>query len=162
SLDISGPVMTYAGWGHWFGPCVDASHWEGLEFTISGTLGGEEGQLTVQLQTDENYPIEGGSEPKGACDFADEATKWDECKNPEFIVNGVSTDAATYRIPWAEFTGGKPNDGVDARQLRGVQFQINCGDADTTCDAQLQMHDLRFYKEHPAYLGPEPEEDTTA
>lgn len=160
SVIITGTSADYAGFGLWFGPCTDASTWDGLEIQVTGDLGG--GQLFVQLQTDENYPIEDG---KGACDWAaagaTEAEKWNVCSNAQVEVTGVTVDGLTpYRFKWADFSGGKPNTGApDPRQLRGIQVQIGCappeaeGDAGASsapaapCAFNLELHDLRWYKE---------------
>jgi hypothetical protein len=154
SVTLSGSTASYAGFGLWFGPCTDASTWDGVEVQIKGDLGG--GQLMVQLQTDENYPKEDG---KGACDWGtDEANKWNICTNPQVEVTGVdATSENPFRFTWAEFSGGKPNDKVDPRQLRGIQLQVNCptpepaGDGGVApesapCAFNLELMDLRWFK----------------
>lgn len=170
SITLTGTAVEYAGFGMWFGPCTDASMWDGLEIQVRGDLGG--GQLFVQLQTDENYPIGDG---KGACDWEaegyDDSTKWNYCTNGQVEVLGVTADnLMPFRFTWAEFTGGGPaNPTVDPRQLLGVQVQIGCpppdaeGDtgADTgsvagdtsapaaaagPCNYNLELLDIRWFK----------------
>lgn len=170
AVTFAGTSNDYAGFGLWFGPCTDASMWTGLEIQVTGDLGG--GALFVQLQTDQNYPTDG---EKGSCTFTSEDEKWNECTNPQFKVETVTADGLSpIRIPWASFLGGKPNDGVDPKQLRGVQIQVGCdlgevGSSDSSatsdsaapastsaaetsaapmpCTFNFQLHDLRWYKE---------------
>jgi hypothetical protein len=164
SLTFTGTSTEYAGFGFWFGPCTDASMWDGLEIQVTGELGG--GELFVQLQTDQNYPVEAD---KGSCAFVDEDTKWTECSNPQFKLENITADGLNpIKIPWASFTGGQPNDLVDAKQLRGVQIQVGCDillpgssdssdvtssdSSDTTprptepCAFNFELHDLRWFK----------------
>jgi hypothetical protein len=170
SITLTGTAVDYAGFGMWFGPCTDASMWDGVEIQVRGDLGG--GQLFVQLQTDQNYPIGDG---KGACDWEAaeiaEADRWNYCTNPQVEVSGVTADnLMPFKFTWAEFTGGKPNnDTVDPKQLLGVQLQIGCappaaeGDSsgdtgsaasDTSaaaapavpCDYNLELLDIRWFK----------------
>ncbi len=156
---LVGSTSSYAGFGLWFGPCTDASMWDGLEIQVQGDLGG--GQLFVQLQTDENYPKEAD---KGSCDWegmgATDAEKWNVCSNPQVEVSGVTVDSLNpFRFKWSEFAGGQPNADVDPLQLRGIQVQIGCaapaseGDAGAVstpaepCAFNLELLDLRWYKE---------------
>lgn len=169
SITLAGTVVDYAGFGVWFGPCTDASMWDGLEIQARGDLGG--GQLFVQLQTDENYPIGDG---KGACDWEangyTDDTKWNYCTNPQVEVTGVTADnLMPFRFTWAEFAGGGPaNPTVDPKQLLGVQIQIGCappaeadssGDTGSTaadtapapapaapCAYNLELLDIRWFK----------------
>lgn len=166
SIIFTGTATEYSGFGLWFGPCTDASMWEGIELQITGDLGG--GKLVAQLQTDQNYPME---ETKGSCDFvalgADEDTKWNVCTNPQADVGEITADGlAPIRLPWSAFTGGAPVSEVDPKQLRGIQIQVGCGgEEDDTgssagstdtgassaapagpCTFNLEVHDLRWYK----------------
>jgi hypothetical protein len=171
SITLTGTAVDYAGFGMWFGPCTDASTWDGLEISVRGDLGG--GQLFVQLQTDQNYPIGDG---KGSCDWEtegyDDSTKWNYCTNPQVEVTGIDANSlAPFRFKWADFTGGAPNNPtVDPLQLLGVQIQIGCapsaaeGDSsgDTSgdtgassaaavpCNYNLELLDIRWYKEAAA------------
>lgn len=169
SITLTGTAVDYAGFGMWFGPCTDASTWDGLEIQVRGDLGG--GQLFVQLQTDQNYPIGDG---KGSCDWEaagkTDSEKWNYCVNPQVEVTGVTADnLMPFRFKWAEFTGGAPNNAtVDPMQLLGVQIQIGCpppategdssGDTSGTdtgassapavpCAYNLELLDIRWFKD---------------
>lgn len=149
----------YAGVGLSFGPCVDATDFDGLQVTIGGVLG-EGGIFDIQLQTDENYPLgEDSNDEIGTCPAADlitgDQSPWDVCQNNYFRTVGINPDEAiTYYIPWAEFTNGQPN-AINPQQLRGVQMQMGCDDAAAPCANELQIYDIRFYRDHDAFLGPE-------
>lgn len=153
ALHVTGNIAAggFAGFGFWFGPCHDASPFEGLQFTLSGNVG--TGSVTAQLQTDDNYPIDGTT--KGNCAFTDDATKWDVCKNNKYALPGVdAANGYTYYIPWAQFVGGMPVATLSPNQLLGVQFEVGCGADGEDCVVDVQLHDLRFYRGHAEDLGP--------
>src|SRR5690606_16274683 len=111
ALNIAASVEgdSYAGVGLAFGPCVDATDFDGIQVTIGGVLA-EGGIFDIQLQTDENYPLGEDSEGNiGTCPAADlvtgDQTPWDVCQNNYFRTVGINPDESiTYYIPWAEFT----------------------------------------------------------
>ncbi len=143
----------YAGVGLSFGPCVDATDFEGIQITVGGTLA-EGGVFDLQLQTDENYP-EGVQDDLGTCVPVDTESPWDSCVNNAFRIQGFTPESTlTYYIPWAEFVGGTPND-LDPRQLRGLQMQFGCDVDKAPCESNVQISDVRFYRTHDAYLGPD-------
>jgi len=162
SHEVVGGAMTitntlngdgYAGVGLSFGPCLDATDFEGIQITVGGTLA-EGGVFDLQLQTDENYP-EGVQDDLGTCVPADPDSPWDSCVNNAFRIQGFTPDSTlTYYIPWAEFVGGNPND-LDPRQLRGLQMQFGCDVELAPCESNVQISDVRFYRTHDPYLGPE-------
>ncbi|HEX2730614.1 MAG TPA: hypothetical protein VHM70_03380 [Polyangiaceae bacterium] len=158
ALHVTGTITAgaYAGFLFWFGPCQDAHEFDGVQFTISGTVG--VASIQAQVQSEENYPL--NTDDKGACPFTDDSTKWDECKNNSFPIQGMSTTSFSYYVPWANFTGGMPAATLSPNQLRGIQFQVDCpatsGDAGVAvdCPVDLQLYDLRFYRAHAAALAP--------
>lgn len=160
-LNIAASVAgdSYAGVGLSFGPCTDARDFDGLQVTIGGVLA-EGGIFDIQLQTDENYPLGEDAEGNiGTCPAADlitgDQSPWDVCQNNYFRTVGINPDESiTYYIPWAEFTGGQPN-AINPQQLRGVQMQLGCDVALAPCASELQIYDIRFYRDHDAFLGPE-------
>lgn len=153
ALHVTGSIIAgqFAGFGFWFGPCQDASPFEGVQFTLSGSITG--GSVAVQLQTEKNYPVDTAN-TKGDCVAPEGVDAWDFCKSNSYAVPAL--DAASgynYYIPWAQFTGGAPDATLNPNQLLGVQFQTNCG-PDAECPVDLMLHDLRFYRAHEAALGP--------
>jgi hypothetical protein len=153
ALHVTGsvPPGEFKGFGFWFGPCHDASPFEGVQFTLSGSIAG--GSVAVQLQTEENYPVDTAN-TKGACVAPSGVEPWDVCKSNSYEVPALdAANGYNYYIPWAQFTGGAPIATVSPNQLLGVQFQTNCG-PDAECPVDLMLHDLRFYRGHEAALGP--------
>lgn len=141
----------YIGVGLWFGPCTDATDFEGIQITLSGNLD-EGGIFDLQVNSDENYPVE-ERDNFGSCEHAD-GEEWNECTNNFFrfpyVVEGMAT---TFRIPWSEFTGGKPVATLSANQLGGLQLQAGCDEATAPCDISLQVYDVRFYRDADPFLG---------
>ncbi len=144
----------YVGVGLSFGPCVDATDFDGIQVTVGGSID-EGGVFDLQLQTDENYPIN-DSDGIGSCEFEEEDNKWNVCTNNYFRLTGMTPEETiTYYIPWTEFDGGTPVDTLSPNQLRGLQFQAGCDVDKAPCEIDLQVHDVRFYRDHDEYLGPE-------
>lgn len=142
----------YAGVGLSFGPCVDATDFEGIQITVGGTLA-DGGIFDLQIQTDENYP-DGEQDGIGTCVPADPDSPWDSCVNNAFRIEGFTADTTlTYYIPWAEFVGG--TNPIDPQQLRGLQMQFGCDVEKAPCDSSVQIADVRFYRDQDPYLGPE-------
>lgn len=143
-LSLTGAVVAggYIGFGLWFGPCTDATDFEGLEITVGGDLGG--GTLEVQLNTDENYPV-GERDNFGSCAHA-EGEEWSDCTNNSFTLPAVAATESTFQIPWSDFTGGTPVATLSPNQLGGVQLQASCGEEVGPCDVSLDVYDVRFYR----------------
>lgn len=165
--NVSGDVLNitasvggddYFGVGLSFGPCTDATAFEGIEVTLSGDPS-EGGVFDLQVQSDENYPIN-DADGIGSCAFTVEDEKWNECTNNYFRFEGIGADPITYVIPFTEFTGGTPNPVLNAQMLRGMQFQGGCDVDKAPCAMTIQVHDVRFYRGKAAYLGPEPDPGT--
>lgn len=160
ALDIDSSVIGdgYAGVGLSFGPCVDATDFDGIQIQVGGTLA-EGAIMDLQLQTDENYP-DGVQDDLGTCVPDDVENPWlGPCTNAAFRIQGFTAEAPLiYYIPWAEFTGGVPNTetgALDPRQLRGLQMQFGCDVATAPCTSDVQVLDVRFYRTHDPYLGPD-------
>lgn len=139
-------VGSFAGFGFWFGPaCNNASGYTGISFTLKGDMGNT--QLEVQMQSSRNYPIDTANK-KGECDWGTDATtKWSVCvsNTKKFSTLAVTADAATtVQIPWAEFTGGKPVDPLNAGEILGMQWQFNCG-TEAACTPSVTLDDVKFY-----------------
>ena len=138
ALGITGDVVSYAGFGLWFGPCLDASQFDGIEFTISGDFG--ESGLEFQVQTSRNYPIDTANS-KGAC-----AGEWSNgCVSNTFSPTIESSETPTkLQIAWADLTGGDPIAPIDPTELLGLQWQFNCA-SDATCTPNVVIDDVKFY-----------------
>src|SRR5690606_32921252 len=90
-MRLIGNVQNYFGFGLWFGPCLDASDYIGISFTLTGELGDplavEEdptlnGEIELQLQTSKNYVVD-ETNKKGEC-----TGSWEDgtCKSNSVIV----------------------------------------------------------------------------
>ncbi len=141
ALELTATIVAndYAGFGLWFPDlteaCSDASQYAGISFDLTGEVGDVE--IQVQLQHKANYPIEGD---KGGCEFTSDDTKWDECTNNFVTLEGQD---GTIQLPFADFTGGQPEDTLNPAELVGVQWQFNCGDA--ACTPDLILDNITFY-----------------
>jgi hypothetical protein len=134
TADVPDDAENYAGLVFWFGPCINASAYGGLEFTVGGSMGGA--ALKLQVQTSENYPADPANS-KGECIFMDCATQWSECKGPDATVT-VPAKPELVSMEWAAFAAGSPNTGVDPEGLVGLQFQLEC-QAMTECVVDMTL-----------------------
>lgn len=140
NMHIEATVGDYAGFGLWFGPCSDASAFEGIEFTISGTITNG-GSLDFQVQTSKNYPIDDSSK-KGEC----EGTFSDGCAFNTKSNVAVSETPEVVQVPWSDLVGGQPESTLDPSELLGIQWQFNCpSDADAECEVDIVLDDVKFY-----------------
>lgn len=137
ALHITATVNNYVGLGMWFGPCVDASAYAGISFTIGGTIG-EMGQAVLQVQQSDNKEVEmvdGGA--RGDCD-----TSVDSCTYNQAVYD-VPETADTVSVCFADMTGGSPNSTVDNSQLYALQYQFNC-ETDGMCEVDVTVDDVVF------------------
>ena len=132
---FSGTVSTWSGAGIWLAPCVNASAFSGLQFTVSGDAG-TTGQMSVtgfQLSNWANAAV--GGTCSGTCSGA----------TATFPVTATPTPQ---KLPWASFTGGMPSDSIDdPSKLIQFQWQLDwpCTDG-VPYDANVTIDDLKFYK----------------
>ena len=135
--DVADDAENYAGLVFWFGPCINASEYGGVEFTAGGSMGGA--ALKLQVQTSENYPADPANS-KGECIFTDCATQWSECKGPDATVT-VPETVGPVTMAWSAFAAGSPNTGVNPAGLVGLQFQLEC-QAMTECVVDMTLGDV--------------------
>jgi hypothetical protein len=139
--DVAGDAENYSGLVFWFGPCINASAYGGLTFTVAGTMPGA--VLKLQVQTAENYPADPAN-TKGSCIFTDCDARWSQCKGPDATV-AVPAAGEPVTMTWDAFTNGSPNAGVNptgATGLVGLQFQFECQSMDTECAIDLTLGDI--------------------
>ena len=142
SLELAGTVSTYAGFILWMSSCLDASAYAGVEFDLLGTL--PEGvQLQLQLQTNENYPVD-EEQMRGACEFTDLTARWLQCLNPAAVAD-VPSGGGVVTVPWDAFSGGQPDEGANPAELLGFQWQFVCETAGTPCAIDVSIDNLRFF-----------------
>jgi hypothetical protein len=138
---VTDDAENYAGLVFWFGPCIDASDFGGLSFTVRGDMGGA--ALKLQVQTSENYPADPANS-KGACVFANCDTRWTECKGPDTTIT-VSAAGESVSLDWSAFVGGSPNAEVDATGLVGLQFQLECQSQDEPCNVDITLGTISLF-----------------
>ena len=134
------PSQGYTGMVLWFGPCVDASSFGGLELSVGGELSGA--IMVLKLQTHIDYPIDLVN-TKGGCKYLSEATKWSECVPPEYRLTAVSAAPAPLRLAWSDFGGGLPNPSVAPDGLVGVELQFTCP-SEVDCAMDLRLGALQL------------------
>jgi hypothetical protein len=120
---ISGKVGDYSGFGIWLSCEVDPSTFKGVEFDIKG-MAGPSGQLKFLVQTspdtfDNTLP----EKVHDSCMPADPAKSWEDCVNPSKMIT-VTAAGAHVQVMWADLTGGKPEPGVDSKQVLGLQWDF--------------------------------------
>jgi hypothetical protein len=124
----------------WFGPCVDASAFGGIELSVGGELSGA--VLVFKLQTHINYPIDLVN-LKGGCEYSSAATQWEECVPPEVRIEAVAPDVTPIRLAWADFGNGLPNANVAPDGLVGVELQFVC-QTEVDCALDLNVGPLQL------------------
>lgn len=145
ALHVSGNVSSggYEGFVLWLAPCLDASAYQGITFTMGGTLGGTIAKF--QVQTDETYPVDVAN-TKGACLFTDCDTKWEQCMGPTMALT-VPEEAEALMLPWGDFPDGTTPDGAAALTpdgIVGIQFQFDgCTTADA-CPVDVTIGNITF------------------
>jgi len=117
------PAGGYTGAVFWFGPCVNASAFDGIQFLASGSLGG--GQLLFKVQTNANYPVDVANR-KGACEYPRESSKWADCTPPVVVLPSLPADPGLVALDWSTFGDGKPTLSVTPDGLVGLEVQFQC------------------------------------
>lgn len=130
SLKLTGTITPqgYVGVVFWFGPCVDASDFTGLAFSVGGTTGGA--VMKAQIQTHVDYPVDVANS-KGGCSFTNCDMKFSECAGPTYQLV-VPETAEPMELPWSSFSGGTPVAEVTPDGLVGLQYQLEC-QSDAAC-----------------------------
>lgn len=141
NLHITASVVPtgYVGVVFWFGPCVNAQAFTGINFSVGGSLGGA--VLKAQIQTHVDYPVDVAN-AKGGCSFTNCDAKFSECAGPSYQVVVPATPEAV-DLPWSSFTGGTPVPDVTPDGLVGLQFQLEC-QSDAACAVDLTLGKISF------------------
>jgi hypothetical protein len=141
SLRLTGSITPtgYVGIVFWFRPCIDASDFTGIAFTVGGTTG--RAVMKAQIQTHANYPVDVPSS-KGGCSFQDCDTKFMQCSGPTYQLVVPRTPETT-DIPWSAFTAGRPNPRVTPEGLVGLQYQLEC-QSGTDCDFDITLGNVNL------------------
>jgi hypothetical protein len=139
----AGSAPAYPGLTLFFsGPCVDASAFSGVEFTLEGTLSG----CTMQYATAFTEDAYNGGNNIGSCTDS-------LCYEPQTDLLPTPT-ATVVQIPWAVTLESIPGHPVanpdDPASITGLEWQFTvpqATDAGTnTCVANVNISNLEFYR----------------
>ncbi len=155
---VSGEVADYTGFGFYFsvpsGSCglIDASAFDGLSFTVSGTL--PEGRaLTMWVSTASTtvstawylaHDITDKDPGFGRCEPASDNEYDGTCDNAKAAVP-VTETPTTVALEWTDFTGGKPAGALNPAEITGFGFFFTWGGStDTAYEVDVTIDDLSF------------------
>jgi hypothetical protein len=118
--------------------CIDATAHNGVQFDISGTIGGL--GCTAQYSTNDSAHTSNAVDPKGSGDASAYA--------PQAALM-VSPTVTTVMMPFSgpgSPTGGSPAIAVDRSKLTGVQWQFTtAAGADNSCMVDITIDNVRFF-----------------
>lgn len=104
---LSGMVSEYAGFALAFVCGTDASAYDGVQFTISGSIGAP-GALTFSVPTASDEPID-PNKPNDRASCTPVNNQYDgTCAQPSTTI-AVSSTKKTVTLKWSDLTGGRPN-----------------------------------------------------
>ena len=141
-LQVALPSNDFVGFGLSFSICGNASAFTGISASIGGTLGNA--TLVWQIQTDNDTPIN-TSTGKGRCAYPS-GTMWNDCgyNSYTFASGSVPSTPTTFNEAWSQFTGGKPVTTIEANEIIGTQWQLECRTGGT-CNVNITIDDVKFY-----------------
>jgi hypothetical protein len=119
---FSGKVGIYSGFGVWLSCEVDASSFQGVEFDIKGNPGAS-GQVKFLVQTSPNVYDAMPGKDHDTCMPANTAEPWASCVNPSKMIS-VTSEVTHVTVMWADLGMGKPEMGVDQKQVLGLQWDF--------------------------------------
>jgi hypothetical protein len=139
----------YAGLVLFFNSCVNACAFQGVSFSIKGTITGCTMQFSSNFTQDVCNDGTTNSDPKGSYRFDAGATC--PAYSPQAQVTGITSTAQTVRVGFngPGLVGGVPETEVDNGHLTAVQWQFTipqAGDgAADACIADITISDVKFY-----------------
>ena len=142
-LVLSGQVATYTGIGLYLSQCVDASAFQGIEFTISGNVGsatpdaGAPGELTFSVSTPVDSKVQDGV--GNTCTLSG-------CGSPGYTFS-VPAQPTTLRVTWEMLTGGSPVFVLNPGKISGIQWSLPwpCTTNPVPYAAQIVLSDVSFF-----------------
>ncbi|MET0793708.1 MAG: hypothetical protein ABW061_19465 [Polyangiaceae bacterium] len=126
----------YAGFGMYFnsGSCLDASQKTGIQFELSGDLGGCALRYILLFAQDLSHIDDPG---RGHCQDTDAV-----CQGPSMT---VQASASVVQIPFASLDNGAPVAVLDPKNLVTMQWELSASDPAAGCNADLTVQHVRFY-----------------
>lgn len=141
-IHVTGMVAGYGnGFGLWFTTCSDLSNFQGVMFTLSGTVG-TDNMMDFQVQTNDTYPYNfDPASGKGACVPQDDSNPFGSCIAPLASV----TTGAPSTVMWADLSGGMPvawDATTGPMQVLGLQWQFPWSDTATSYAVDVTLEDV--------------------
>lgn len=144
----SGPQ--YAGFVLFFNSCVNACAFQGVSFSIKGTMTGCTMQFSSNFTQDVCNDGTTNTDPKGSYRFDAGATC--PAYSPQVPITGITSTAQTIKVSFTDekLIGGVPETTIDKGHLTAVQWQFTIpptGDAggSSACIANVTISDVKFY-----------------
>lgn len=138
---VSGTVGDYSGFGFFFVCRADVSMYDGIGFTISGTIGTP--PLTMRVSHQANvYDPPGGENPQGTCVPTNPSNPTASCADPKIEIE-VTEEPQTYELEWSDFTGGLPEDTPNPAQFMNFGWYF-AWPASANYDVNVVIDDVRF------------------
>jgi hypothetical protein len=153
SWHISGTIDNYAGFNLYFDNCnhIDAKAYKGIQFKISGSLGGgalRMGMGTLNDAVAASWLIgKGDTSAKptdaGRCVPKSGTNKYDQsdCKDPEAAIPVTPTPTPVV-LAWTDLTGGKPVPNVEPADIISIYWYFVWTSASYPVD--IALDDLSF------------------
>lgn len=115
---------------------IDASLFDGIEFTIRGNAGNPS-QLRVEIGFAGNIQrsFDAAAPGFGTCEAG--------CVAPSVVIPVTETETVV-RLPWDAFLGGSPNPGVDPSAINGINWIFLNGSEETAYEVDVTVDNLRF------------------
>lgn len=148
-LTAAGMVTEYAGFGLYVQNCADASAFEGVRFTISGTPPAGE-KVHFAVQTNQN---EWASGVKGSC-MAPDAQKFTACVHPSVAID-VTGEPQTIEVKWADLGMGKPaaSATTDGSDVIGLQWIVPWAEKHAAYEASFTLDNVELIGEGEGMAG---------
>jgi hypothetical protein len=155
SVDVMEAVGTnprgpqYAGLVLFFNSCVNACAFQGVSFSIKGSVAGCTMQFSSNFTEDVCNDGTTNTDPKGSYRFDAGATC--PAYSPQLPITGITSTAQTIKVAFndAHLIGGVPETAVDNAHLTAVQWQFTvpqAGDGSSdACIANVTISDVKFY-----------------
>jgi hypothetical protein len=140
---LGGEIGGYSGGGLYIGPCVDASAYTGIEFTLGGSIAATSdaagsNQLQVQVSQLSNWNVASAG---GDC-----LTAGETC-SPSIANIDVPATPSDVKVPFSTLSGGAPVAAFDPAHIIQIQWQLpwQC-QGGTPYMASVTIANVQFYK----------------
>jgi len=141
-LHVTGTVDDFGGFGFWFGSCVDASSYDGLEFELGGDPG-VAGDVLLVIGTRENDPRPPVTD-LGTCTPTDPQAPYADCL-PAAAPIIVPENPELVRVPFSDLSEGVPHPDVDPSQITSITFWLAWSEEFEPYDVDLRLDEVSFY-----------------